>query len=244
MGRSAVHVRAYVNCSITSYTTLNRPPENNGVLHSGHNYPRGGSVKNFGLCLIVAGAIWGVIAFNMTTSVETESRTIGSGLYSLNIPSQTVHNLDLADQRRNHLIGAGITLLAGVLLFGFGSMKPAEETLQTQKPTATEVQSTERKCPFCAETIKQEAVVCRFCNRDVPAQIEPIIEISAAEKYLNSIKDEDKATYEKYNQQTEKERKSACFACHGEDSACGMCDFRESNLKKYLEAKQAAEAAA
>jgi hypothetical protein len=25
-----------------------------------------------------------------------------------------------------------------------------------------------RKCPFCAELIKSEAVVCRFCGRDVP----------------------------------------------------------------------------
>jgi hypothetical protein len=123
-------------------------------------------------------------------------------------------------------------------------MKPAEETAQTQKASATEAQSTDRKCPFCAETIKQEAVVCRFCNRDVPVLTEPVIEISAAEKHLNSIKDEDKATYEKYNQQSEKERKNACFACHGEDSACGMCDFRESNLKKYLEAKQTVETTA
>ena len=199
-------------------------------------------MKNFGLCLIVAGAIWGIIAFNMTTSVETESRTIGAGLYSLNIPSQTVHNLDLADQRRNHLIGAGITLLAGVLLFGFGSSQPVNEVSQIQSMSgAVTTQSTDRKCPFCAETIKQEAVVCRFCNRDVPAQTPPLVTLGAAETYLKSIKDEDKTTYEKYNQQTEKERKSACFACHGEDSACGMCDFRESNLKKYLEAKQAVE---
>jgi len=25
-----------------------------------------------------------------------------------------------------------------------------------------------RKCPFCAELIRREAVVCRFCGRDVP----------------------------------------------------------------------------
>ena len=26
-----------------------------------------------------------------------------------------------------------------------------------------------RKCPFCAELIRSEATVCRFCSRDLPA---------------------------------------------------------------------------
>ena len=26
-----------------------------------------------------------------------------------------------------------------------------------------------RKCPFCAEVVKKEAVVCRFCSRPLPA---------------------------------------------------------------------------
>lgn len=30
------------------------------------------------------------------------------------------------------------------------------------------VQSDEQECPFCAETIKRKAVVCRFCGRDLP----------------------------------------------------------------------------
>lgn len=215
---------------------------------SEHNYPKGEPrVKNLGICLIIAGAIWGIIAFNMKTSIETERRTIGSGIYSLNIPSQSVHNLDLADQRRNHLIGAGITLLSGVLLFGFGSTLSVKETSQVppvsnNQKSVVDMQDTNRKCPFCAETIKQEAVVCRFCNRDVPkVDLVALKYISDAENYLKSIKDEDKAIYEKYNQMSERERKNTCFACHGADSNCGMCDFRETNLKKYLEAKQAIE---
>lgn len=69
------------------------------------------------------------------------------------------------------LIGAGLVIAAAAMSRVNGKEADIERTLQRAEVDDGDT----RKCPFCAELIKAEAKVCRFCGRELPmpAPVEP-----------------------------------------------------------------------
>jgi hypothetical protein len=75
------------------------------------------------------------------------------------------------------LLGPLALLLAAVV-----SNKNVERQVTTLAAARAAEEGSLRKCPFCAEWIQREAVVCRFCGRDVPAA-EPALKAAASDRY-------------------------------------------------------------
>jgi len=120
-------------------------------------------MRTFGIILVVLGVIGGIYSFNMSTYVETGGEFIGEGAFSTYIPRQSIHNLDLADQRRTYLMISGLLIITGTILFGFGSLQNSSRNIDASM-NGSFISSGEKKCPDCAEIVRTDAAVCRYCR--------------------------------------------------------------------------------
>jgi hypothetical protein len=128
----------------------------------------------FGGILLAVGIvvlIYFVAVFDTTVSVSDVNSQLGLDTSSYNLGIDRVNNIGLMNDQRNGIIVAVLMLVGGVALIVVGAMQKgptAAPVAVTATPAAIVVRPDERKCPYCAELIKTEAVICRFCNRDVP----------------------------------------------------------------------------
>lgn len=113
-------------------------------------------MRPLGITLILAGLVWGVIAFNMSTTIKVPDQTINAGAVQITTPAFEVYNLELADKRKTHLLISGAIIIIGAIFFGFGSLKQ-DASLDA---------GCSRKCPKCSNPIEDTATFCKFCGEE------------------------------------------------------------------------------
>jgi len=97
-------------------------------------------MRKSGITILIIGLLGLIFTLNLDTTVSTYSGR--------------VHNIGLMNDKNNFLILFISMIMAGLFLF-YKNKTPSSKTQLT------------RICPYCAEEIKVQAIVCRHCSRNV-----------------------------------------------------------------------------
>ncbi|MDO8787691.1 MAG: DUF2905 family protein [Sulfuritalea sp.] len=110
-------------------------------------------MKKIGFFVLVIGLAGLIVTLGMDTTVAS-SRSY-----------DRIHNIGLMNEKQNFLLVSVAIAIAGVvtLVFGYRS----EPSGQASNKVAANAGQATRTCPFCAEQIMAQAVVCRYCGRDI-----------------------------------------------------------------------------
>lgn len=157
-------------------------------------------MRAIGILLILLGVAWGAYGYTFDTAITIDGDSMRRGSEVAPLPealralprefrpnSMTVQNLGLMEERRSHLIGAGVTLLSGVLLFGFGQVRTSRDSPERDSHAADLTDST-RTCPACAERVQWDATICRFCRTPLePLGVDGDLIRAARRKFMDGV---------------------------------------------------------
>ncbi|MEY3882523.1 MAG: hypothetical protein RIQ94_3319 [Pseudomonadota bacterium] len=104
-------------------------------------------MKKLGILALILGLIGLVFSIQMDTSVSS----YGGG---------RINNLGLMSLQQNLVFICSTITIVGVFLIVMAGRSNGSNNSLNQNQSV-------RECPFCAETIKSQAVLCRYCGKDV-----------------------------------------------------------------------------